>query len=106
MFIFPSKKQSKFGIATILNYVVWTFLVLVLIFFSWLFLFIYRHIYAVVVEETAIVNLKSQLVITKVHKTQFLETLKRLEEKQSPVILLDFSKIKNPFKTPKVNTGL
>lgn len=99
MFISQFKNHKKIGLLAITNYLVWGFLVLTIVFFSWLFLFIYRHIYAAIVQEIAIANLKSQLVVTKVNKTKFDDLIKKFEAKQTPSVTINFGGLKNPFKS-------
>lgn len=86
----------------ITNYLVWGFLVLLAIFFSWLFLFVYKYLYTAVVQEIAIANLKSQLTITKVHRINFDDLIKKSETKQTPAVSINFGNLKNPFKSEAV----
>lgn len=99
MFIFPFKNRENSGLLAITNYLIWGFIVLLAVFFSWLFLFIYKYLYTAVVQEIAIVNLKSQLTITKVHRAGFDELVKKSQAKQTPAIFIDFGSLKNPFKS-------
>ena len=80
-----------------MNYFIWIFIIIALIFFSWIFLFVYRYLYAVIIQEVAIAALKSNLIVTKVNKTNFDDIIKSFEQKKTPLITIDFSKIKNPF---------
>ena len=83
----------------IITYFVWAFIILALVASSWLFLFIYRHIYFAIIQEVAIANLKSQLIITKVNKQEFDAVIKNLEIKQKPLSTINFKGLGNPFKT-------
>lgn len=98
MFIFPFKNHRQFGLLAITNYLVWGFVILLLIFFSWLFLFVYKYLYTAVVQEMAIINLKSQLAITKVRRVNFDELVKKSQTKQAPAVSINFENLKNPFK--------
>ena len=93
------KKNNNFSALRVIHYTFFGIITVAIVFFSWLFLFVYKQVYFAIVEETAIINLRSQLVITKVHKTQFDNLLKKYKEKQNPAIILNFKNIKNPFKT-------
>lgn len=99
MFIFPFKNHKNFGLLAITNYLVWGFVISLAIFFSWLFLFVYKHLYSAVVQEMAIISLKSQLAITKVHRISFDELEKKFQAKQTPAISVNFDGLKNPFKS-------
>lgn len=99
MSIFPFKNHRKLGLLAITNYLVWGFLVLLTIFFSWLFLFVYKYLYTAVVQGIAIANLKSQLTITKVHRVNFDNLAKKSEAKQMPAVSINFGNLKNPFKS-------
>lgn len=99
MFIFPFKNHKNFGLLAITNYLIWGFIVLLLIFFSWLFLFVYKYLYTAVVQEIAIINLKSELTITKVHRVNFDELIKKSQAKQTPAVVINFAGLKNPFKS-------
>ncbi|MFA5134060.1 MAG: hypothetical protein WC459_04625 [Patescibacteria group bacterium] len=99
MFTFQSKISKKIGLAAITNYFIWTFLLLAAIFFSWIFLFVYRHLYAVIIQEAAIANLKSNLVISKVDRIKFDNIIKKFEQKKLPLSTISFDKLNNPFKS-------
>ncbi|MBU1180119.1 hypothetical protein KJ885_04195 [Patescibacteria group bacterium] len=98
MFISPFKNR-KLSLVRLIRYIFWVLILLALIFFSWLFLFIYKYLYFAIVQEAAIINLKSQLVITKVNKVQFDGIVKKYEEKQNPLTVINFKVLKNPFIT-------
>lgn len=91
--------KQKISATAIMRYSMLISGLLTAIFFSWLFLFIYKHIYFVIAQETAIINLRSQLVITKVHKTRFNNIIKKFETKQKPLATVNFKILKNPFKS-------
>lgn len=99
MSTFLFKNHKKFGLLAITNYLILVFIILLAVFFSWLFLFVYKYLYTAVVQEMAIVNLKSQLIITKVHRVNFEELLKKSEAKQAPSVTINFEGLKNPFKS-------
>lgn len=65
--------------------------------FSWLFLFIYKHLYTVIIQEAAISSLRAELTITKVRKPQYEQLLKKFEEKKSPAAVINFQTLHNPF---------
>ncbi len=98
MSTFPFKNRGNVTLIAIINYFVWAFIVLAAVLFSWLFLFVYRNIYTVITQQMAIANLKTELVITKVHKTQFDNLVKKFEEKQMPSVVINFDGLSNPFK--------
>lgn len=98
MFIFPSKNPAKLGIIIIINYFIWGFVAGTFVVFSWLFLFIYNHLYAVIIQGAAISSLRAELTITKVRKPQYEQLIKKFEEKQSPLSTINFAALKNPFK--------
>ncbi len=104
MSTFPIKNRGNITLITIINYFVWGFLVSTAILFSWLFLFVYRNIYTVVTEQMAISNLKTELIIAKVHKTQFDNLVKKFEEKQMPSTIINFGGLSNPFKAEAETT--
>jgi hypothetical protein len=99
MFTSPSKNHRKTGILSIIVYLLWIFLILACIFFSWIFLFVYRHLYAVTVQEAAIISLKSDLVVTKVDRPKFDAIAKAFEQKKNPLFSINFEKLKNPFES-------
>ncbi len=103
MFTFPFKNRGNITLITILNSFVWVFIILAAILFSWLFLFVYKNIYTVITQQMAIANLKTELIITKVRKTQFDNLVKKLEEKQMPSVVINFNGLANPFK-PEIKT--
>jgi len=98
MFTFPFKNKGGITIIMIINYFIWAFIISTAVLFSWLFLFVYRNIYTVATQQLAIANIKLEFVITKVHKTQFDDLLKKFEEKQTPPMTINFSQLSNPFK--------
>ncbi|MFH1193802.1 MAG: hypothetical protein V1661_02305 [bacterium] len=98
MFIFPSKNRKQSGILSIIVYLLWAFLILACVFFSWIFLFVYRHLYAVTVQEAAIISLKSDLIVTKVDRPKFDAIVNAFEQKKTPLISINFEKLKNPFE--------
>lgn len=83
----------------IISYFIWGFIVISLVVFSWLFLFVYKYLYFAIVQEVAIINLQSQLTITKVQKADFDNLLKKSEEKKNPTTTIIFDNIPNPFKS-------
>lgn len=95
MFIFQSKKIPKI-IAGALS---WIILVAFFITTAYIFLFIYKNIYFAVIQEIAIINLKSELTITKVHKQRFDSLYQKYLEKNNPLITINFANSKNPFKS-------
>ena len=104
MFIFPFKNHKKFGLLAITNYLLWGFAILLLFFFSWLFLFVYKYLYTAVVQEIAIINLKSELTITKVRRVNFDELIKKSQAKQTPAVSINFGDLKNPFKSETISS--
>lgn len=100
MFTFPFKNRANITLIMIINYFVWAFIISAAILFSWLFLFVYKNIYTVVTQQMAIANLKTELTITKVHKTQFNNLVNKFEEKQMPSVVINFNGLANPFKPP------
>jgi len=103
MSIFPSK-YKKFGALALISYFLWGFLILILIFFSWIFLFVYQNLYTVLIQEAAIVSLKSDLLVAKVNRTKFDAIVNDFEQKKTPFISINFETIKNPFKTKPAET--
>lgn len=99
MSIFPSKNRKKTRILSTIVYLLWVFLILTCIFFSWVFLFIYRHLYAVTVQEAAIISLKSDLVVAKVNRLKFDAIVQSFEAKKTPLVSINFEKLKNPFES-------
>ena len=100
MFIFPAKDHKKYGVLVTVSYFIWAFIIILLVIASWLFLFVYNHLYFALIQETAIANLKSELIITKVNKQEFDNLIKNSETKNAPLTTINFKGVKNPFKTP------
>lgn len=82
-----------------INYFIWGFIVGTLILFSWLFLFIYKHLYTIIIQEAAISSLRAELTITKVRKPQYEQLIKKFEEKKSPATIINFQALNNPFES-------
>lgn len=85
-----------------MSYSGWGFLLALSVFLSWLFLFIYRHVYAAISQEAAISNLRSELAITKVQKIQYEGLAAKFSDKQSLQIIINFSSLQNPFKSTAI----
>ncbi|MFC1612576.1 hypothetical protein ACFL29_01870 [Patescibacteria group bacterium] len=94
-----TSRVKKLSILSIIKYSIIALLIVILVVFSWLFLFIYKHLYFAIVQEVAIINLRSQLVITKVQKTEFNNLLQNFVEKQTPITTINFKALRNPFKS-------
>jgi hypothetical protein len=97
MLIFPPENHKKFGILFIVNSFIWILIILALIAASWLFLFVYNHLYSAMVQKTAIINLRSQFIIAKVDKQGFDNLIKEIEAKRKPISTINFKNVGNPF---------
>jgi len=95
MFTFHFKKTPKL----LANTLSWLIISAFLIAAIYIFLFIYQNIYFAIVQELAIINLKSELTITKVHKQRFDSLYESYLTKDSPLIIINFQKLNNPFKS-------
>jgi hypothetical protein len=100
MFILPNKNNKKNAALIVINAFLLAFILIAMIVFSWLFLFVYKYLYSAVVQETAILNLRSQLIVTKVHKTEYEAAVKQFEDKINPSTTIIFNNIANPFLPP------
>lgn len=103
MSIFQFNHHNKPGILAIIDYLIWGFLLFLAIFFSWIFLFVYKHLYMIILQESAIIDLKSNLVITKVSKSKFDDVVKNFEQKHMPLVNINFDKLENPFASNTEN---
>jgi len=95
MSTFQFKKYPKL----IANTLSWIILSAFFIATIYIFLFIYKNIYFAIIQEIAIIDLKSELTITKVHKQKFEILYENYLKKENPKIIINFEKIKNPFKS-------
>ena len=81
----------------------WLALGISLIIFAYVFLFVYKHVYFAIVQDIAISNLRSELVISKVNKPQFDQLIQSFNSKKNPASMIDFSKISNPFASINIS---
>lgn len=65
---------------------------------AWLFIFIYKYLYFAIINEMVILNIKSDLVISRVQKNRLEELERTSAAKNNPEIIVNFAGLRNPFR--------